>query len=909
MPLLQKRATTYRSIAGKALKQGQTLVDFSVASDPLIRLQAEPGMSYSLTDPVTGKVIEPKKVQQLQRALEIILPDGRQVVLDDFFTTVLNAEGAPLIQAQSEFVFFTGPGATPYWVVDPLANLVEWTLETGTQIWPSQDLLGVPQWMSTQGLSASALIVPSSIAVGSSGLGGLGSVLGALGGLGLAGGGGGGGSAPPASSSPVFTSPGATNVDEGKAISFVVYQAVLAADASARAPVFSLDSGLDAQKFNINSSTGALTFKAVPDAEKPLDVGLDNVYNVTIIATYDRVQFSQKAVQITVNDLADSPPEMAIRNVASVTENTPAGTSFFQVSAKSDVAGQALTYTTGGVDGALFNVNSSGQVSFKVSPNHEERSDYVLSVIATDPSGNRSVQQLVVTVIDVADSPPVFQGGGTANVSVSENGVLTSVAYAPTVAPDVVGSSLAYALTGVDAALFNVDAKGHIRFNSRPDFEAPLDSGRDNVYDLTLTATETSGLAASQVVHITVTNVTDTLLFTSAQSVSLAENISKVQTVTALIDSPTAGIKYTLSGGVDAAKFSLDANTGVLSFINAPDFENPSDSGLDNVYNVNVTATTTGLANNSSLSQSVSVQVVDAVATPPAILSSALSGVSNLDVRSDLVLTFNTAVQLSTNSAIKIRVVRDGGAGFHESSAFAAHARDTVIDITSGQLQLSADGKSLSINPAGDLDFGGSYHIEVDAGAFLSRSDPTGTAVSAANNNAATFSTVLPANTVNGSSSQKMTAVGGVSASQTYIDIQGMGSYDTIDARLNLSSGGFTLTYKDSLAAGGDANSTGIGTGTQGFNLQVGGFGSDDFLYFDDQTTVNAASPNRIDAFGGLLGPVLDNTPTGGAVQNFTGTLQIDPGGSGMPHAWIGFGLADRTYDLNSKLNQTVLTG
>lgn len=908
--MLQKRSATYRSIAGKALKQGQTLVDFSVTSDAVIRLQAEPGISYSLTDPVTGKVVEPKKVQQLQRALEITLPDGRQVLLDDFFTTVLNAEGAPLIQAQSEFVFFTGPGATPYWVLDPLANLAEWTLEAGTQIWPSQDLLGVPQWMSTQGLSASALIAPSSIAVGSAGLGGLGGVLGALGGLGLAGGGGGGNSAPLASSAPVFTSLGTANVDEGKAVSVVVYKPTLAVDSSARVPVFSLDSGLDAQKFNINASTGALTFKAVPDAEKPLDVGADNVYNVTIIATYDRVQFSQKAVQITVIDLADSPPEMAIRNVASVTENTPAGTSFFQVSAKPDVAGQAITYTTGGADGALFSVNNLGQVSFKVSPDHEARSsDYVLTVIATDPSGNRSEQQLVVTVIDVADTAPVFQGGAVANVSVAENGVASMVVYAPTATPDVAGASLAYALTGVDAALFNVDANGHIRFNSRPDFEAPLDNGRNNVYDLILTATETSGLAASQVVHITVTNVTDTLQFTSAQSVSLTENISTVQTVTALIDSPTAGIKYTLSGGVDAAKFTLDANTGVLSFINAPDFENPSDSGLDNVYNVNVTATTTGLVNISSLSQSVSVQVLDAVATTPAILPSALSGVTNLDVRSDLVLTFNTAVQLSTNSAIKIRLVRDGGAGFHESSTLAAHSRDMVIDITSGQLKLSADGKSLSINPVGDLDFGGNYHIEVDAGAFLSRSDPTGTALSAANTNAATFSTVLPANTVNGSSSQKMTAVGGVIASQTYIDIQGMGSYDTIDARLNLSLGGFTLTYKDDMAAGGDANSTGIGTGTQGFNLQVAGFGSDDFLYFDDQTIVNAASPNRIDAFGGLLGPVLDNTPTGGAVTNFTGTLQIDPGGSGKPHAWIGFGLADRTYDLNSKLNQAILTG
>src|SRR5207253_1960565 len=42
--------------------------------------------------------------------------------------------------------------------------------------------------------------------------------------------------------------------------------------------------------------------------------------------------------------------------------------------------------------------------------------------------------------------------------------------------------------------------------------------------------------------------------------------------------------------GGDAALFTIDATTGVLSFIAAPDFEAPGDAGADNVYDVIVSA-------------------------------------------------------------------------------------------------------------------------------------------------------------------------------------------------------------------------------------------------------------------------------------------------------------------------------
>ncbi|GAB4236109.1 MAG: hypothetical protein Kow00121_63480 [Elainellaceae cyanobacterium] len=76
-----------------------------------------------------------------------------------------------------------------------------------------------------------------------------------------------------------------------------------------------------------------------------------------------------------------------------------------------------------------------------------------------------------------------------------------------------------------------------------------------------------------------------------AATLSVAENQTAVTTVQAT--DPDAGdiLNYRVSGGVDAALFTIDSKNGVLRFSNAPDFENPRDANRDNIYQVQVEAT------------------------------------------------------------------------------------------------------------------------------------------------------------------------------------------------------------------------------------------------------------------------------------------------------------------------------
>lgn len=86
---------------------------------------------------------------------------------------------------------------------------------------------------------------------------------------------------------------------------------------------------------------------------------------------------------------------------------------------------------------------------------------------------------------------------------------------------------------------------------------------------------------------------------------NINENTTAVATITA-IDLQSDTLNYTLSG-VDEFRFDIDATSGVLSFIVAPDFEMPADADGDNIYDVTVTVSDGAQTD----SQDISVTVAD----------------------------------------------------------------------------------------------------------------------------------------------------------------------------------------------------------------------------------------------------------------------------------------------------------
>ena len=227
-------------------------------------------------------------------------------------------------------------------------------------------------------------------------------------------------------------------------------------------------------------------------------------------------------------------------------------------------------------------------------------------------------------------------GGNTAAVSLAEN--TTAVTTVTATDPDV-GQTRSYSIIGgADASKFTIGATtGALSFITAPNFEAPTDTGGNNVYDVTVQVSDGHGGIDTQAIAVTVTEANDVPTITSngggaTASVSVAENTTAVTTVTATDPDTGQTRSYSIIGGADASKFTIGSTTGALSFITAPNFELPTDAGGNNVYDVTVQVSD---GNGGIDTQAIAVAVANAN-------EAAVPSVTPLPLTGDLVIDATT---------------------------------------------------------------------------------------------------------------------------------------------------------------------------------------------------------------------------------------------------------------------------
>ena len=409
-----------------------------------------------------------------------------------------------------------------------------------------------------------------------------------------------------------------------------VYTAVATPDVMGASVSYSISGGADSAKFSINSS-GRVNWKSSPNHESPTDAGSDNIYDIIISATeMGNTRIATRSVAITVTDVADVAPVFTSGSSVSFAEND-IGVAAYTAEATPDVDGATVTFSLSGEDVSRFQINTTtGVVFFNNSPNFENPvtwdgdNVYEISILATEMGNARiATRNVLITVTDVADVAPVFTSDSLVNFA--ENG--TGVAYTALATPDVPDGVVFYSINGgADAGLFSINSSsGVVHFISSPNFEAPSDASANNVYEFTIKAEEIgNAVTGTQAVSITITDVDEvTPVFTSASSASFAENGTGA--VYAAVATPNVGgaVSYSISGGADSARFSINSGSGVLSFVSSPNFETPSDTGSNNIYDIIIQAVESGNARVATRSVAVTVTDVDEVA-PVVRLSSAV---------------------------------------------------------------------------------------------------------------------------------------------------------------------------------------------------------------------------------------------------------------------------------------------
>ena len=290
---------------------------------------------------------------------------------------------------------------------------------------------------------------------------------------------------------PEITGTAAYTVTENQELAGATFTATDPEDPSAAVTGWSL-AGSDAGDFTITGTgqnSSQLTFRNTPDYDRPADSNRDNEYLVTIRA-YNGSTYGSLDVTVTVTDVNEFSPVVTGREALSFRENT---TSALHTYRAADMdRGAEFVWSVRGTDGGDFSIGENGELSFSSNPDHEQPADsdfdnvYEITVAASDGT-NEATLDVTVTVTEVNEGPEI---SGRDTLTVNENHEALLATYTGTDPEDTTAAITRWSVTGRDGGDFSINEQGELTFRTSPDHERPADSNQDNVYEVTVRASD-----------------------------------------------------------------------------------------------------------------------------------------------------------------------------------------------------------------------------------------------------------------------------------------------------------------------------------------------------------------------------------------------------------------------------------
>ncbi|NBX65861.1 MAG: hypothetical protein EBQ96_02580 [Proteobacteria bacterium] len=463
-------------------------------------------------------------------------------------------------------------------------------------------------------------------------------------------------------------------------------------------------------RFYIDSNTGLVTLLA-PAAD--VDTAGPTTYSFTVrVQRTETAQFSDATLSVSVTPVNETPEFDTGHTAISVAESGTTTLSPAKVGA-TDEESANITYTVSNLLHGIIKVSGSTQSTFTHSQlagglvvfHHdgaEPAAGASFSLTAGDGNTTSAPLPFSITVSNTNDAPTITSNGGaTLNINRNEN---TLAVTTITTSDTDLGDTVSYALSGADASLFSIDTNGVITFNAMPNYESPSDTGGDNVYSLTVIATDTGGLSDTQSVNITILDANDNPTITSdgggaSAGLNVNENTTYVTTVTASDVDTSATFGYSITGGADQLLFSINPTTGVLSFANGKNFESPTDAGGNGVYDVQVTVSD---GNGGSDVQNIAVTIDNVNEVPTSVALSAsyaideTNGSSATDISTIGIIDAEPLSNLSLGNFV---VLSSTGSGFAADGRFEVYdnAGTWTLRLKSGQIFNYEQASSLTL--------------------------------------------------------------------------------------------------------------------------------------------------------------------------------------------------------------------
>ena len=345
----------------------------------------------------------------------------------------------------------------------------------------------------------------------------------------------------------------------------------------------------------------------------------------TVTAT---VTHAGRTLTQTFTATANRPPTFTSAATFSVAENTTAVGTVVATDADSQ---DSVTYAiTGGADSAKFAITNAGALTFAAAPNYEAPGDlvsttpanaagnnqYVIIVTATSGAGARQAttpQTLTITVTDV-NEPPAKPGTSTVTAAATTPTSLNVSWTAPPNAgkPAITAYNLRYRKSSETSWTGSTYAGTETNTTL-----TGLTPG--TTYDVQVLAKNHEGDSPWSNSGSATTSTNAVPTFTSAATFSVAENATAVGTVVATDADTTDNVTgYTITAGADSSKFAI-TNAGVLTFVAAPDYDDPGDAlstdpanaAGNNEYIIVVTATSGTAARVQTATQTLTITVTN----------------------------------------------------------------------------------------------------------------------------------------------------------------------------------------------------------------------------------------------------------------------------------------------------------
>ncbi|TRY60847.1 hypothetical protein DNTS_021639 [Danionella cerebrum] len=316
--------------------------------------------------------------------------------------------------------------------------------------------------------------------------------------------------------------------------------------------------------------------------KRPLDREEQERYLINVTAT-DGLHVSTATVDVTVVDTNDNSPGVY---TASVSEDVAVNKQIVQVRATdADIGSNAhIQFSLFGSGAEDFILNQhTGELRTAVALDREKVPRYALVARATDGGGLWCEAEVLVDLLDVNDSPPVFSMAHY-STSVYENtaskALLTRV---QAIDPDLgVNRKVVYSLVDSADGVFSIDKSSGVVL-----LERQLDREIQSSYQIMVKALDQGvpiRLSSFANITITVLDINDNppvferrdYLATLPEDVALGTEVIQVYAASKDIGT-NADIYYNIRSGNQQRHFSININTGAISVSRPLDFESCKD--------------------------------------------------------------------------------------------------------------------------------------------------------------------------------------------------------------------------------------------------------------------------------------------------------------------------------------------